>query len=246
MERRQSSRSVKITWTGGGRERSTSSSSTSRRDAAIGKKPDFYDLGYRPSNVDVHRCSSAGCTVCRGTVNFNHRLPRISSTDLIPQAYDDYDEHDDDNDNDDVRDDAHAQRGGGHGGAHSGRKEREGHRGQHRGNSSNNSKLGKYSSRLSTSIPPAAAILDVTPRDQPPKGGAASPQVKFVRVSDSRNMRDWHNYNNERLRRVLSKTAAAAAATGTTTASSTTVGSMTTTAAWPKYEEERNRRWVFL
>jgi hypothetical protein len=219
---RQASRSVKITWTGGGRDRTTSSAT---KKANFGK-PDFHDLGYRPSNVDVHRCSSASCTVCRGTVNFNHRLPRISSTDLIPEAYrDHHDYHDDDDDvddnDDDDRDDRNVQRGGGE---HRKRGE-GGHRGQHRGNSSSNDKKnGKYSSRSRSALP---AVLDVTTRDVVPAKGVVSPHVKFVRVSNSRNMRDWHSYSDERLR-VLSKTSSLAHPQR------------------PKYEEERNRRWVFL
>jgi hypothetical protein len=211
---RQTSRSVKITWTGGGRERTTSSTT---KKSNFGK-PDFHDLGYRPSNVDVHRCSSASCTVCRGTVNFNHRLPRISSADLIPEAYDVPDDYDDDDyDNDDGRDDSNVQRGGGQ---H--RRRERGHKGQHRGNSGNDKKSGKHSSRISA-LP---AVLDVTTRDGPTKG-EVSPHVKFVRVSNSRNMRDWHSYSDERLR-VLSKTSSMAQPQR------------------PKYEEERNRRWVFL
>jgi hypothetical protein len=63
-------------------------------------KPDFYDLALKHSKLDVHKCQSALCTVCRpnlGVVNmvpvhrpgdaWNGPVQRVMSSDLSPEAY---------------------------------------------------------------------------------------------------------------------------------------------------------------
>jgi hypothetical protein len=63
-------------------------------------RPDFYDLALRHSKLDVHKCHSALCTVCKpnlGVVNmvsvarpgdrWNGPVPHVLSSDLAPEAY---------------------------------------------------------------------------------------------------------------------------------------------------------------